>query len=47
MLIMKMTYFLVIIGYDLRDPITSLVTYADIFINYFDKLDPDKLRTIL
>jgi PAS domain S-box-containing protein len=36
--------FFSIIGYDLRDPITSLVTYADIFINYFDKLDPEQIK---
>ncbi len=36
--------FFSIIGYDLRDPITSLVTYADIFINYFDKLDKEQIK---
>lgn len=36
--------FFSIIGYDLRDPITSLVTYADIFINYFDKLEPQQIK---
>jgi len=36
--------FFSIIGYDLRDPITSLVTYADIFINYFDKLDAEQIK---
>lgn len=33
-----------IIGYDLREPITSMITTADIFTNYYDKLEPDQIK---
>ncbi len=36
--------FFSIIGYDLREPITSLITTADIFTNYYDKLSPEQLK---
>lgn len=36
--------FFSIIGYDLREPVTSLITTADIFTNYYDKLEPAQIR---
>lgn len=36
-----------VISYDLRDPITSLITTADIFTNYFEKLTPDQLKSYI
>lgn len=36
--------FFSIIGYDLREPITSLITTADIFTNYYDKLEPSQIK---
>jgi PAS domain S-box-containing protein len=33
-----------VISYDLRDPLTSLITTADIFTNYYDKLSPEQLK---
>ena len=36
--------FFSIIGYDLREPVTSLITTADIFTNYYDKLTPEQIK---
>jgi len=36
--------FFSIIGYDLREPITSLITTADIFTNYYDRLTPEQIK---
>ncbi len=36
--------FFSIIGYDLREPITALITTSDIFTNYYDKLEPEQVR---
>lgn len=36
--------FFSIIGYDLREPITSLITTADIFTNYYEKLAPEQIK---
>ena len=36
--------FFSIIGYDLREPITALITTSDIFTNYYDKLQPDQVK---
>lgn len=36
--------FFSIIGYDLREPITSLITTADIFTNYYEKLTPEQIK---
>lgn len=36
--------FFSIIGYDLREPVTSLITTADIFTYYYDKLEPAQIR---
>ncbi|MGB9702640.1 MAG: PAS domain S-box protein [Candidatus Kapaibacteriota bacterium] len=36
-----------VISYDLRDPITSLITTADIFTNYYEKLTPEQLKNYI
>ncbi len=36
--------FFSIIGYDLREPITALITTSDIFTNYYDKLQPEQVK---